>query len=291
MALPSCAVIKFTPKLKDADVQDAVRVMNRQIVEDFMPIWGYGRTLRFIAASFDPADDDTLKEEKVSADSVVYLLDESTLPGALGYHDLNTRDYPVGFVFVLDPNDWTTTFSHEVLELILDPTVNILIPGPHPHDPQNMVLHAYEACDAVERMSYQIDGIAVSNFLTNSYFTVGEQIGSRNDFLGVGVTSFGVTKGSHIAFFNLKTNKWEQVIGQHSSPVKAAAKRAEQHEHSKPQRNESKLASILADYKTNYKKRKAAPALSGLPKLRGVTRMSRYEVLAEKMEAQAKVGR
>ncbi|WP_447597903.1 hypothetical protein [Nitrospira sp. Nam80] len=167
MALPSCAVIKFTSKLKDADVQDAVRVMNRQIMEDFMPIWGYRRTLKYIAAGFEQADDNTLKEEKIAADSVVYLLDESTLPGALGYHDLNTRDIPVGFVFVLDPNDWTTTLSHEVLELILDPTVNILIPGPHPKDPQNIVLHAYEVCDAVERMSYKIDGIDVSNFLTN----------------------------------------------------------------------------------------------------------------------------
>ena len=291
MALPSCAVIKFTPKLKDADVQDAVRVMNRQIMEDFMPIWGYGRTLKYIAAGFEPSDDNTLKEEKIPADSVVYLLDESTLEGALGYHDLNTRDVPVGFVFVLDPNDWTTTLSHEVLELILDPTVNILIPGPHPQDPQNIVLHAYEVCDAVERMSYKIDGIDVSNFLTNSYFTVGEQIGSRNDFLGVGVPSFGVTKGSHIAFFNLQTNDWEQVIGQQSSPVRAFAKRAEQHEHPKPKRDESRLASILADYKNKYKARKAAPALSGLPKLRGVTRRSRYEVLAEKMKAQAKVHR
>ncbi len=232
-----------------------------------------------------------LKEEKVPAESVIYLIDESTLPGALGYHDLNTRDFPVGFVFVLDPNDWTTTLSHEVLELILDPTVNILVPGPHPGNPQNIVLHAYEVCDAVERMSYTIDGIVVSNFLTNSYFTIGEQIGSRTDFLGVDVPSFGVTKGSHIAFFNLQTNRWEQVIGQQASPVKAFARRAQQHEHPKPQRDESKLASILADYKTNYKKRKAAPALSGLSKLRGVTRMARYQALSETMAGKAKVGR
>ncbi|WP_447597904.1 hypothetical protein [Nitrospira sp. Nam80] len=52
-----------------------------------------------------------------------------------------------------------------------------------------------------------------------------------------------------------------------------------------------KLASILDDYKANYKKRSAAPALSGLPKLRGVTRTSRYEALGEKMKAQAKVHR
>ncbi len=81
------------------------------------------------------------------------------------------------------------------------------------------------------------------------------------------------------------------MIGQQSSPVRALAQRAEQHEHPKPKRDELKLASILDDYKANYKKRSAAPALSGLPKLRGVTRTSRYEALGEKMKAQAKVHR
>jgi hypothetical protein len=291
MTLPSCAVINFSTKLKDAEVQDAIRVMNRQIIEDFVPIWGYGRSLKLVAASFDPGDDSTLKEEKVQADSVIYLVDESSLPGALGYHDLNSRDIPFGFVFVLDPNDWTTTFSHEVLELILDPTVNILVPGPHPTNPANTVLHAYEACDAVERMSYKIDGIAVSNFVTNSYFTVGDQIGTRNDFLGVGVPSFNVTQGSHIAFFDLQTGQWETVFGQQASPVKAFAQRAKQFEHAKPQRDESKIGSLLAEYKANYKKKKAAPALSGLPKLRGVTRAGRYKALSEVLGARVKVGR
>ena len=35
----------------------------------------------------------------------------------------------MGFVFTNLP-DWTVTLSHEVLELIIDPTVNIFVPGP-----------------------------------------------------------------------------------------------------------------------------------------------------------------
>ena len=63
------------------------------------------------APTFDPADPDTLAEEDVPADSVMYLVDEASLQGALGFHDRNTRDVPFGFVFVLNPQDWTTTLS------------------------------------------------------------------------------------------------------------------------------------------------------------------------------------
>jgi hypothetical protein len=183
MSLPSIAVINFTSTLHDQDVQDAIRVVNRQVLEDFVPLWGYGRLLQLHAVDFRPADPDTLAPQKVPADSAMYLVDEASLPGALGFHDLNTRDVPVGFVFVLDPQDWTVTLSHEVLDLILDPTVNLSVPGPDPRNVANLVLHTYEACDAVERFSYTIDGIAVSDFLTPSYFTIGEAPGTRNDFL------------------------------------------------------------------------------------------------------------
>src|SRR5437667_7302068 len=180
-AIPSIAIVNITSTLNDDDVREAIHAVNRQITENFTPIWGYGRALRPHVPTFAPADPDTLAEEFVPADSVMYLVNESTLPGALGFHDLNTRDVPFGFVFVLDPNDWTTTLSHEVLELILDPTANVLVPGPDPRDNRNTVLHTYEACDAVERLSYRIGAVQVSDFVTPSYFTPGDAAGAQND--------------------------------------------------------------------------------------------------------------
>ena len=288
MSVPSCAVINFSSTQTDAMVQETIRVMNRQVMEDFMPVWGYGRTLKLVAATFDPADDDSLAEEKVPADSVIYLVDESSVEGALGYHDLNSRDIPVGFVFVLDPNDWTVTFSHEVLELILDPTVNIFVPGPHPNDPQNIVLHTYEVCDAVERTSYQIDGIDVSNFLTNSYFTIGEQIGTRNDFLGVGVTSFGVTENSHITFFNLESGEFETVFGHAAPSIGVAARRARAFAHTKPEKDEMMIQRKMDHYKATYKSKPAAQKFSGLPQLKGITRTGRYQAVAAELKARMK---
>ena len=65
MSLPSIAVINFTSTLHDQAVQDAIRVVNRQVTEDFIPLWGYGRQLQLHAVDFHPADPDTLTPQKV----------------------------------------------------------------------------------------------------------------------------------------------------------------------------------------------------------------------------------
>ena len=38
-----------------------------------------------------------------------------------------------------------------------------------------------------------------------SYCMIGEAIGTRNDFLGIGNGSFGVTHNSHVGFYDLTT--------------------------------------------------------------------------------------
>jgi hypothetical protein len=203
----------------------------------------------------------------------MYLVDEATLPGALGFHDLNSRDKPFGFVFVLDPNDWTTTLSHEALELILDPTVNVFVPGPDPRNASNTVLHSYEACDAVERLSYKVGTVMVSDFVTPSYFTVGEIAGRQNDFLGVGLKSFGVTAGSHLGFVDLSTGQFVQFNGQLPPSRALFAAKARRHDHVKLHRDEQKIQAALARYQNGPLPRGA----SGLKHLRGVTRTARYE--------------
>ena len=196
---PDIAIINFS-SLDDRQAQNAIRAINRQVTEDFMPIWGSGYVCKLHASPFDPAHPNVMQEDPVQAEGVIYLVDQPHIQGALGYHDMNNAEVPVGFVFT-DLGNWTVTLSHEVLEMIVDPTVNVYVPGPDPRspdDPGAWLLHTYEVCDAVERTEYEVDGIAVSNFVTPSYFREGDAPGTRNDFLGVGVDSFGVTVGSHL---------------------------------------------------------------------------------------------
>jgi hypothetical protein len=219
MPFPTISVVNFSD-LADNGVQAAIRAVNRQIQEDFAPIWGAVWDLRLHGSSFDPNDIDSLVEEFIQGEAVLYLVDQGHLPGAAGYHAINGREMPYGFVFITDPNDWTVTLSHEALELIIDPTVNVMVPGPDPRPggQNNTVLHAYEVCDAVERTSYLIDDIRVSNFITQQWFFPDDAPGTRNDFLGVGVPSFDATPNSHLAFLDLNQG-WVTYFGQAASGV------------------------------------------------------------------------
>ncbi len=202
--------------IKDEEVQQAIRAINRQIKEDFEPYWSLGATLRLEGKSASKPDEMELADMR--GDAVVYLWDQADIPNALGYHDKNNRGIPYGFVFTelskrLGEN-WTVTLSHEALEMIGDPETNLLVAGPHPADPSRYVFHWYEMCDAVQAEVYKIDEIQVSNFLLPLYFTSGEEMGGRNDFLGrihngQTLKSFGVNPGGYVGFFDPQTGQHE----------------------------------------------------------------------------------
>ena len=196
-------------KLSDEHVQDAIRAVNRQIAHDFEPHWHIDAALRLEGAIGDKPDGETLRE--LRGDAVIYLWDDVDVEDALGYHEKNAAGIPFGFVFTelvkqLD-EPWTVTLSHEALELIGDPEVNLLVSGPHPGDPTKEVFHWYEMCDAVQDEKYKVDGVWVSNFLLPLYFTAVPEEGSRNDFLGRAykkktLQSFGINPGGYIGFYN-----------------------------------------------------------------------------------------
>jgi hypothetical protein len=196
-------------KLSDAEVQKALRAINRQISEDFSPYWGLSGALRLEGKAGESPDKQALADMR--GDAVLYLWDKTDVDGALGYHDRNNRGIPFGFVFTdlvkKLGESWTVTLSHEALELVADPEVNLLVMGPHPADPQKTVFHWYEMCDAVQAETYKIDDIEVSNFVLPLYFTGGEEMCGRNDFLcnvndGSTLTSFGVNPGGYVGFYD-----------------------------------------------------------------------------------------
>lgn len=216
-------------QLSDEDVQRAIRAINRQIAEDFSPYWSLGATLRLEGKSGTRPQKQTPADMR--GDAVIYLWDQTDVPGALGYHDRNNRGIPYGFVFTelsqALGESWTVTLSHEALELIGDPEVNLLVAGPHPTNPNVDVFHWYEMCDAVQAETYSVDGVEVSNFVLPLYFTGGEELGGRNDFLGrlhngKTLRSFGVNPGGYIGFFNPATGENETYAMQGDS---VAAKR------------------------------------------------------------------
>jgi hypothetical protein len=198
--------------VSDAELQRAIRAVNRQIAEDFAPYWGFGSRLRLEGktgrtkgrSAIDPAD--------MRGDAILYLRNIIEVSDADGYHDRHFSGIPYGIVFLelskkLE-EDWTVTLSHEALELTGDPENNLLVQGPDPRKPGKQVFHWFEMCDAVQDETYEIDQVAVSNFVLPLYFTSSNERGGRNDFLGTIVKgaktlrSFSVNPGGYIGFFD-----------------------------------------------------------------------------------------
>jgi len=210
------SVINHTREIPDEEIHAALRAINRQIEFDFKPYWSLGATLRLEGKSGKKIDRETLSDMR--GDAVLYLWDEDDLDGALGYHERNHRGIPYSFVFSQLAKElgesWSVALSHEAIELIGDPQVNLLVQGPHPETGKK-VFHWYELCDAVQAESYKIDGIDVSNFVLPLYFTSSEERGGRNDFLGrrgsdgKPLESFKVNPGGYIGLFNPGTGQDE----------------------------------------------------------------------------------
>jgi len=238
------SICNFTKK-GDEEVQAAIRAINRQIADDFAPYWGFGAYLRLEGRSAINLQQLTTELDKLKqspqdlrGDAILYLWDNvADVANALGYHDANNRGLPFGFVFTQLSDQlhepWTVTFSHEALELIGDANVNILAAGPHPQNPNKLVFHWYEMCDAVQDERYAIDGVEVSNFVLPLYFTVGDETGSRNDFLnrshnGKTLASFGINPGGYVGFFDAATGQTGTVTadsrGQDRLMIKGALK-------------------------------------------------------------------
>src|SRR5262245_4559367 len=201
-------------QVSDEDLQRTIRAINRQIHEDFYPYWGMTATLRLEGRSAE--EPDKANPSDMRGDAVIYLWDQVDVDGALGYHFQTYKGVPFGFVFteiarqIGEP--WSVTLSHEAMELIGDPETNLLVMGPHPEADRD-VFHWFEMCDAVQAETYQLDGVAVSNFLLPLYFTGTrdtDEPGARNDFLGRAhggktLSSFSINPGGYVGFFDPQT--------------------------------------------------------------------------------------
>src|SRR5215472_6681462 len=146
-------------RLTDETVQSAIRAINRQIEHDFAPYWGFGATLRLEGTTRDTRRRVAVTDMR--GDAVLYLYDVLQVRDAEGYHDRWFRGIPYGVVYheLSDKlgEEWTTTFSHEALELIADPEANMLVQGPNPRHPRRQVYYWLEVCDPVQNESYVID--------------------------------------------------------------------------------------------------------------------------------------
>src|SRR6202167_4819952 len=158
------AVINESTVLADTDVTPVVAALQKQVTNDFRPVWGVDAELTIVAKGNQPP----------AGSWWLVLLDDSDQANALGYHDLTTEGLPIGKVFAASDlkagTSWTVTASHELLEMLGDPNVNLTVFVESSNTAG--VLYAYEVCDACEddSLGYQIDNVLLSDFVYPSLF-------------------------------------------------------------------------------------------------------------------------
>jgi hypothetical protein len=185
------AVLNRCTVLTDAEAKAIVAALQTQASRDFARVWGIDAALTFV-----PKASTTGWQGKWN----LLLLDDSDTAGALGYHDMTPEGLPLGKVFAGTDLKYgykpSVTASHELLEQLLDPYINLTA-----EEPKRGWFVAYEACDAVEddALGYAIGGVQVSDFVTPEFFdhTAAGRKGEKFSFRGNVHAPFALAPGGY----------------------------------------------------------------------------------------------
>ena len=177
-----------------------------QVHRDFAPAWGIDADLTFVPKGATPA----------SGSWWLTVLDDSDQAGALGYHETTNEGLPLGKAFAKtatqDNVAWTVTASHELLEMLADPEINLTV-FVQPTG-NTGTLYAYEVCDACEddSLGYQINNILVSDFVYPAWFESFRAQGSTQfDRMNKIQSPLQLLPGGYIGVFSVTDGTgWQQ---------------------------------------------------------------------------------
>jgi hypothetical protein len=207
MAIVKVAISNQSSLLKDPELQKAIPAMQTQVRRDFAPVWGIDADLIFVSSGA-PAP---------SGSWELIMFDDSDQASDLGYHDLTPEGLPLGKVFARTDakysSAWTVTASHELLEMLADPDINLsafLETGNN-----SGLFYSYEVCDPCEldQQGYQIDGILLSDFVYPSWFEGFRAQGStRFDHQNLIDQPFKLLPGGYAGIFEIPSGLgWYQI--------------------------------------------------------------------------------
>ena len=199
--VPSIACVNVATTNLGVDWDGLIEALKKYVAVHFAPIWG------------TPAEIiDARNEHRIPSGSWGMLfLDDADEPNALGYHDLTAEGLPLSKVFVrttiADGHKVSVTASHELAEMLVDPGIQLGAIGP-----DGQTWYAYEMADAVEQEEFEIDGVAVSDFVYPGWFEAFRAPNSvKFDHLGKCKRPFELRPGGYMPVF--KDGNWTQIFG------------------------------------------------------------------------------
>lgn len=209
-------------QVSDADVATMAAACAKQIKEHVAPAHNtLAVPVVFLAKTAPPLP---------TRARVITVMDTLDDPQALGYHTEDGSEHIWGVVgtaaamrqgakALTGPYSISSITSHEVCEMFIDPYCGGYFDNGHG------LLIAYEVGDPVENDYYLIDGVAVSNFVTEQWFDAQAAKADRFDYMGHLKAPFSMSKGGY--WVQSKAGRTSQKFGDEMPEWRKAAKQAQ----------------------------------------------------------------
>lgn len=148
------------------------------------------------------------------------FVDKGPQKGALAYHTV-TRGAPAIIIYAGTADYYgysnSVSFTHEVEELLADPTTSIANQG-WPYDYINVgsqrqsqlegTIWINEIADPVEAFHYERQGVAISDFITPNWFN--DEVNGPYDYMHLVQQPFTILKGGYAQYWT--SLGWQQVV-------------------------------------------------------------------------------
>jgi hypothetical protein len=189
-------------KIPPAQLAAVGAALQKQVTRDFAPAWGQNATV----AAFPPGS---------VLPGYWEIVVKKNLKGELGYHN---RAHQEPAAVVAHTRDWPLTASHELLEMLADPWGSRLIVTDDPRGTNKRVRVLVEACDPCEEFHYNVDGIALSDFVLPAYYGPhrwrregrSPEAARAYSFTGAITEPLSLARGGYLSFVDTNGVWWQQ---------------------------------------------------------------------------------
>jgi hypothetical protein len=130
--------------------------------------------------------------------------------GGMHFEPLKPDEAPFAVVDYSDESLLSILLSHEILEMLVDPTGKLLTPGPDPLDPTRKALFLLEICDPCNDNAYSLPeagGRQVSDFCLPAFF--GREGGTTYTQKNAITAAFTVATGGYLTWVDAD-QQWYQ---------------------------------------------------------------------------------